>query len=145
MSALFLFDVNVLLALLDPGHERHALARRWWTTKAGAKWCTCEITRSAFVRLSCNPHVTVDPKSAEAAWNILKSNMDKPRHAQLSVGTSAFGSLAPILRRCQGYRQVTDAFLLHVAVANQAVFATFDQPMKHLSPDPSSVEVIPLY
>lgn len=142
---MFLFDVNVVLALFDPEHDMHSRARHWWTTKEHALWCTCEITRTGFVRLSCNPNATTNPKTAVAAWQILQSNCQAEKHRLLTLDADDGTSLNVTLSRCQGYRQVTDAFLIHLAIANGAVLATFDHRLKHLSPDPDAVEVIPLF
>ena len=140
---MFLFDVNVLLALFDPGHDMHLHARRWWLAKGKVPWCSSEITRTGFVRISCNPHATTNPKSAAEAWRLLESNIRATNHRLLTleVSTAAPGD---VLHRCHVYRQVTDAFLIHLAIAHGAVLATFDHRLKHLSPDPDAVEVIPL-
>lgn len=143
---MFLFDVNVMLALFDPEHDMHPRARSWWMSKGEVPWCSCELTRTGFIRLSCNPSATTNPKSPMEAWRVLDGNSNGTRHRLITLGSSTTGSSpAGILRRCQGYRQVTDAFLIHLAISHGAVIATFDQRLKHLSPDPDAVEVIPLF
>ena len=47
-----LLDVNVLVALLVPTHEHHALAREW-VISHGARdgWATCPLTELGVIRV----------------------------------------------------------------------------------------------
>ena len=142
---MFLYDVNLLLAMFTADHEHHAAARRWRTSLADKRWASTDLTVSGFIRLSANPRVTSLPKSPLESWRVLSSNFAGSSHHTLGAAPPAPDLLAEILRRCQGYRQVTDAFLIHLAIANHAVLATFDSGLKHLSPEPDAIEIVPLF
>lgn len=142
---MFLYDVNLLFAMLTSDHEHHVAARTWRNSLADRSWASCEMSISGFIRLSGNPHVTKAPKKPAEAWHLLKMNMEASPHRLLNAPPPGSPTFEEIMRRCQAYRQVTDAFLIHLAIANGAVLATFDHRLKHLSPDPDAVEVIPLF
>jgi len=141
---MFLYDVNLLFAMLTPDHEHHSAARRWRTKVADKTWATSEITLSGFIRLACNPATSPSPRLPAEAWALLRANRKGPHHTFLSMTAQADQCLTGVLGRCQGYRQVTDALLLAVAIENNATLATFDSRLRHLSPDPAAVEVVPL-
>ena len=42
-----LFDVNVLIALLDPMHVRHEPAHQWFAKRADLAWASCALTQNA--------------------------------------------------------------------------------------------------
>ncbi|GAH36895.1 unnamed protein product, partial [marine sediment metagenome] len=50
-----LFDVNVLIALLDPDHTSHAVAFGWFKEHAREGWASCPITQNGCVRIMSNP------------------------------------------------------------------------------------------
>ena len=41
MSVVYLLDINVLLALLDPLHVSHQKAHPWFARKGKKGWATC--------------------------------------------------------------------------------------------------------
>lgn len=139
-----LYDVNLLFALFSPDHQHHETAVEWRRRVGEHQWATCEITWSGFVRLSCNPNFPPLAVNAVSAMRLLAHNTRSSQHTFLRFESAALELLAEILRKCQGYRQVTDAFLIHIAVTNQATLSTTDRRPKHLSPDPDAVEVVPL-
>src|ERR1700761_3606102 len=49
---LYLLDINVLIALLDPTHEFHLLASHWFVaTRLRDHWATCPLTESGVLRI----------------------------------------------------------------------------------------------
>ena len=50
-----LFDVNVLLALFDPGHIHHGVAQAWWRSHRQEGWATCPLTQNGFARIISKP------------------------------------------------------------------------------------------
>lgn len=51
MSGTALLDVNVLIALFDPGHVHHEAAHDWFADNAAGGWATCPVTQAGFVRV----------------------------------------------------------------------------------------------
>ena len=54
----FLLDVNVLVALVRPKHEKHEIVMRWFRASGGKHWATCPFTEAGFVRIVSNPKFT---------------------------------------------------------------------------------------
>jgi predicted nucleic acid-binding protein len=69
--------------------------------------------------------------------------MKRSDHLVLSLPPEAHAILGDCLSRCQGYQQVTDAYLIAIAIANDAVLATCDSKLRQLSPDRNAVELVP--
>jgi uncharacterized protein len=130
----YLLDVNVLVALLWPAHEANQLALRWFHRLGRKSWATCGITQAGFVRIVSNPAFTRDALSPQQAIELLETNAGHPAH-RLWKDKSGFLSLAaPFAARIMGHRQVTDAFLLGLALRNKGKVATLDRGMLSLLP-----------
>ncbi len=50
-----LFDVNVLIALLDPDHAMHARATDWLAANVRTGWASCPITQNGCIRIMSHP------------------------------------------------------------------------------------------
>ncbi len=138
-----LFDINLLISLLDPGHANHTRATRWAISRPDPAWATCELTWSGFIRVLGNPKATQNPRPADEAWLMLRANFQSGHHRYLGFGADKAPRLERILSRCQGHNQVTDALLIQLAISHSARLATFDAKLRHLSPDPDAIEVVP--
>lgn len=123
----FLLDINVLIARVDPAHSHHALATRWLAAQGNASIATCPFTENGFLRIYGNPVYPGGPGSPEATAPILRAIRSLPQHVffpdDLSLAdTDRVTSLAGV-----GHQQVTDLYLLALAVKHSALFATFDR------------------
>jgi hypothetical protein len=118
-----LLDINVLVALAWPNHEHHALATRWFYQNEWAGWATCPLSESGFIRVSSNQHAIPGAKSPLEAADLLLQITSLPN---LSDDISLTASKVVDLRKLTGYRQVTDAHLLGIALRHGARLATLD-------------------
>ena len=140
-----LLDINILTALLWPAHEHHEVAHRWFGARANAPWATCSLTQLGFVRIVSNPAFSRDALSPSEALALLGENLVHPRHefwvGSLQVPPAVKGMEA----RLQGYRQLTDAYLLALAHRRKGVLATFDRGLRTLAADglSDSIEIVP--
>ena len=128
-----LLDVNVLIALSWSNHINHARALRWFSDHVEEEFATCPITEAGFIRLSMNPQVVGEPVSYASAVAALKLYQNHPRHVFWPADaplTGAAGSF-PV----PGYRQVTDAYLLGLAVKKGGRLVTMDKKMVELVKD----------
>lgn len=130
----YLLDVNVLVALLWPAHESHQLALRWFHRLGRKGWATCGITQAGFVRIVSNPAFTRDALSPQQAIELLETNAGHPAHRLWKDENGFLSLVAPFADRITGSRQVTDAFLLGLALRNKGKVATLDQAMLSLLP-----------
>lgn len=121
-----LLDANVLIALIVEDHVHHDAAEAWFagTTEAIA---TCPITQGSLVRLLIR-----EGQSAQAATAVVSALMNQPRH-EFWPDDAAFDAVS--LNGVVGHRQVTDAYLAHLARARGSRLATFDKGLADLHAD----------
>lgn len=121
-----LLDVNVLLALLDAGHVHHGQAREWLEANVAAGWASCAITENGFVRVISQPGYA-RPKSPAEAITALRRARDEARHEFWPCEVSLLDERTIDRSRVLGLRQVTDVYLLALAVAHGGRLVTFDR------------------
>ncbi|MDN5852043.1 MAG: VapC toxin family PIN domain ribonuclease [Actinomycetia bacterium] len=121
-----LLDVNVLLSLLDGAHVDHQRARAWLTDEISHGWASCAITQNGFVRIVSQPRYP-NPVSPRAALDRLAGATDTSHHTYWSCSVSIVDAAAIDRTQLHGSRQVTDAYLLALATANEGRFVTFDR------------------
>jgi toxin-antitoxin system PIN domain toxin len=125
-SRIALLDVNVLVALFDPDHVHHDLAHDWFAEEA-VGWATCPITEAGFVRIVSNPAYRPDPPRVVAARGLLRTFCTSTQHHFWPVTISLRDASLFSLDAAHGHRQVTDVYLLGLAVAMGGALATFDR------------------
>lgn len=135
-SAFFL-DVNVLLALVWPAQENHDSVREWFLANASRKWATCPMTQAGCVRLLSNPAVTPGALSVGDAAQVVAANLRHPGHTFWPDDLSLFDSFSGCNARLQGYRQITDAYLLGLALHHNGCLATLDGGISSILPPDS--------
>jgi toxin-antitoxin system PIN domain toxin len=123
----FLLDVNVLIALFWPEHEAHDRALEWFLQKAHKGWATCPLTQSGFVRILSNPFFSAHAVTPQEATRLLDSNLRHPGHRFWKDEITFAESVQPFYAKLKGHRQVTDAYLLGLAVHKRGKLATFDK------------------
>lgn len=121
-----LLDVNVLIALLDAGHAMHARAMIWLQSTPNQAWASCPITQNAVVRIMAQPSYPT-PRPAALVAERLAMACNAPEHAFWSSDVSLLTPGVINWPKLLGHRQVTDAYLLALAVRNGGRLATFDQ------------------
>ena len=140
-----LLDINILTALLWPTHEHHEVAHRWFAGRANAPWATCSLTQLGFVRIVSNPAFSRDALSPIEALALLGENLAHPAHEFWNCGLQLPPAVKAMEGRLQGYKQLTDAYLLALAHRRKGVLASFDRGLRTLAGDEfrGSVEVLP--
>ncbi len=128
-----LLDVNILLALFDETHLFHELAHTWFARNRGNGWATCAMTESAFVRISCNPTYPGNRPALREAVSGLERLCRTDDHVFWTQGLSLREHARFQWRHVQGYRQITDTYLLALAVSNAGRLTTFDKAVSHRS------------
>ena len=121
-----LLDANVLIALVIDEHVHHVHAERWFAASE-TNFATCPITQGSLMRLLIR-----EGQTAESARAVLQELSGSARHEFWSDNASYCDiPVAGII----GHRQVTDAYLAHLARSYSARLATFDQALAKLHPD----------
>lgn len=122
----WLLDVNVLLALLDPVHPHHAPAHEWFAG-AGASWASCNLTQNGALRIMSHPRYGNAVASVAVAAELLADLCSRPGHVFWPADLSLLDS--PLIDRARllASDQVTDTWLLALAVQHGGRLATFDK------------------
>lgn len=120
-----LLDVNVLLALLDSDHVDHRRARNWLSQEVHHGWASCAITQNGFVRVISQPRYPSPVPVALAAERLARA-VATPHHEWWPCDLSLLDERHFDRTRLHGPRQVTDAYLLALAVHHGGRFVSFD-------------------
>ena len=123
-----LLDTNVLLALLDSDHIDHGRAHDWLDAEIDAGWASCAITENGFVRIISQPRYP-SPVSPAEGIDLLASAVASKWHEFWPCDLSVLDAALVDRWRLHGPRQVTDAYLLALAVRHGGRFVTFDRAL----------------
>ncbi|MEZ0365179.1 type II toxin-antitoxin system VapC family toxin [Mycobacterium sp. pUA109] len=121
-----LLDVNVLLALLDSDHVDHGRAREWISEEINQGWASCAITQNGFVRIISQSRYP-SPVSPSQAIDMLARATQTRHHEFWPCEVSILGANTIDRSRLHSSKQVTDAYLLALAVEKGGRFVSFDQ------------------
>ncbi len=135
----YLLDTNVLIALLWPSHQRHAMAVKWFTRHRANGWATCPFTQAGFVRIVSNPAFSRDAVRPRDAAEVLLANTAAKDHVFWGDDLPFANAVAFAGVRLMGHQQVTDAYLLGLAVHRGGVLATLDRRVSELT-EPKGAE-----
>ncbi len=125
-----LLDVNVLVALFDPAHLHHDVAHAWFSAERGVGWATCPITENGLLRVLSNPAYPGRRTTVADAAERLRSFQASGGHAFWPDDVSLLdpGRVEPA--HLSGYRELTDAYLLALAVRRAGRLVTFDRGVR---------------
>ena len=127
----FLLDVNVLIALIDPAHVSHDLAHRWFAHEGGESWATCPITENAVLRIVAHPGYANTPGSPSIVAGVAGRLRERRGHVFWPDDISLLDPARIEIGRLLSHKQVTDSYLLALAVAHGGRLASFDRRLIH--------------
>ena len=133
-----LLDVNALIALLWEAHPHHHRCSEWFANSRDSGWATCPITEAGFVRVLSSPAFAAHSPSVHASIQLLKATKESGTHHSFwadDLPISAISDFAQ--RRLHGHKQITDAYLLALALRHKGRLVTFDSRMSSLAPEGS--------
>ena len=124
-----LFDVNVLIALLDEQHIGHRASTDWFRNNLNAGWASCPITENGTARIMASPGYPNPLPVAEVLLRLAQA-MDGGDHRfcpdDVSLTDASIFDVSALL----GPKQITDRYLLALAFRNNGHLVTFDQSMR---------------
>jgi toxin-antitoxin system PIN domain toxin len=126
----YLLDVNVLIALAEPTHIHHRLVMKWFNTP-GLDWGLCAFSEAGFLRVVTNPEA--GSYTVEEATVLLAGLASHPGYRYWPITAGWLTLAAPFRERVFGHQQITDAFLLGLAVKEHGVLVTLDKAFKFLA------------
>jgi toxin-antitoxin system PIN domain toxin len=120
-----LLDVNVLIALLDSDHASHDTTIRWFAKHARAGWASCPITQNGCIRIMSNQGYP-NPLPVQAVIERLAEACNEDIHEFWPDEISLLDSDVVDSTRIHGPRQLTDIYLLALAVQHEGRLVTSD-------------------
>jgi uncharacterized protein len=123
----FLLDVNVLIALLDPGHVQHDQAHRWFSKIGHKSFATCPLTENGLVRIVGHPKYPNSPGPPSSVVQLVVAIRALPGHNfwpdRISIADDSYFASALL----SSHARVTDSYLLALAHAHGGRLATMDR------------------
>ena len=133
MVSASLLDVNVLVASVYEWHVAHDRVQAWWRQSASKPWATCPLTQAGFVRIISNRRFHEQAVNVAEAFELLMAITQRPGHRFWPIDISLPEAVQPFRERLFGHRQVTDAYLLGLAIRNKGRLVTLDGAIQSLA------------
>ncbi len=123
-----LLDANVLIALFDEDHVFNERAHVWLKENASAGIATCPFTENALVRVLSHPKYSKTLRSTPAELITgLVEFVEYHDHVFWPDNLSIRSEPHFDRKRMLGSRQLTDIYLLSLAIANEGRLVRFDE------------------
>jgi toxin-antitoxin system PIN domain toxin len=121
-----LLDVNVLIALLDSAHVHHRVATAWLGNNLDQGWASCPLTQNGCLRILSNPSYPSPLPLTEVVERLAQATADAS-HAFWADSVSLLDRERIGWPHVLTGRQLTDAYLLALALDRGGRFVTFDR------------------
>jgi hypothetical protein len=121
-----LLDVNVLVALFDGNHSLHAPAMRWFDEHGDTGWASCPITQNGCIRVMSQAGYP-ERMPVVALVERLRQATQHRAHEFWPDDASVLDETAVDASRIHGPSQLTDVYLLALAVGHGGCLVTLDQ------------------
>lgn len=126
----YLLDVNVLIALTEEAHVHHQAVTKWFGTP-DLHWGLCTFSEAGFLRLTA--HSKVGRITVAEASAVLAALIRHPGYRYWPI-TAGWATLAaPFIERVYGHQQITDAYLLGLAIKENGVLVTLDKAIQFMA------------
>jgi uncharacterized protein len=123
-----LLDVNVIIALLDPDHAFHERAHAWWAANRNRGWASCPLTENGTVRIMSHPGYSRKLRFTPGELiGCLHQFAAQSNHEFWPDDISLRDETIFAAGHIHSSRQLTDLYLLALAVAHHGRLVTFDQ------------------
>jgi toxin-antitoxin system PIN domain toxin len=126
---IYLLDVNVVIAMIDPGHIAHDDAHRWLESLDGSSWALSPVIENGVIRIVGNPRYPNSPGSPAAVVMIVRALRGASRCQFWDDDISLIGTDGIDASKILTSAQVTDTYLLALAKAHDGKLATFDRKL----------------
>ncbi len=121
-----LLDINVLIALFDEDHTHHAAASAWLEEHISDGWASCPLTQNGCIRIMSQPRYPNTVPVADIVTRLQKA-VSTGYHRFVPDNVSILNSDIINHNRLLSPRQITDNYLIALAVENECRFVTFDR------------------
>jgi toxin-antitoxin system PIN domain toxin len=126
-----LLDVALLIALLQEHHAHYDRAHDWWAVNRTEGWASCPLTQNGFLRIVPQLHFP-KPAAAPDPFHLLSDMIAATNHEFWPDDISLLDEAIIDRSRVLGPKQLTDIYLLALAVRHGGRLVTFDRaiPLK---------------
>ncbi len=121
-----LLDVNVLIALHDSDHVHHHPASAWLQAQIEHGWASCPLTQNGCLRIMSQPGY-VPPQPLGSLVTMLDRSTATRFHEFWADDISLLDRAHFRHAHIHGPRQLTDLYLLALAVHHSGRLVTFDR------------------
>lgn len=136
-----LFDVNVLIALLDADHIGHDAATGWFAENLQHGWASCPITEISATRVMASPGYPNPLPVAEIVKRVAAAAATgNHRFWPDDVSVTDSDMFDPL--QLLGPKQITVRYLLALAVRHGGRLVTFDQGIRPTAVAGASIQHI---
>ena len=122
-----LLDVNVLIAMLDRRHVHHEPAHGWFAAAKAHGWATCPLTQNAVLRILGQPRYPNSPGPPAVVAHLIAQLIRHPQHQFWPDSLSLLGQSGVDVSRLLEASQLTDTYLLALAVNHDGLLVSFDR------------------
>jgi uncharacterized protein len=130
----YLLDVNVLVTLHLPANAAFERVDAWFGKIGRGGFATCAMTEAGFVRIITQQSLyTPDPIRLSEARYSLGKFLEHAGHHFWPMDLGYLEATAPFEGRVFGHKQVTDSYLLGLAIQHNGVLATMDSKIPHIA------------
>ena len=120
------FDVNMLLALFDSMHLHHNKASAWWRAHRSLGWASSPTTQNGVLRIASGASYTNPIKLADAIV-VVRQWTGAPQHVFWPDDVLLLDPSVIDHDNLFGRRQITDAYLMALAVKHRGSLLTVDR------------------
>ena|SRR5687767_501366 len=121
-----LLDVNVLVALFDGNHSLHTPATRWFAEHGDSGWASCPITQNGCIRVMSQAGYPERMPVVALVERLRQATLHRA-HEFWPDAASVLDEAVIDATRIHGPSQLTDVYLLALAVSRGGRLVTLDQ------------------
>ena len=125
----YLLDVNVLIALVDPVHVQHEQAHEWFSRVGKKGFATCPITENGLLRIVGHPKYPNSPGTPAIVLDSLVAIRALKGHTFWPDDISLADQRYLDASRLSSHAQITDSYLLALARAHEGRLASMDRKL----------------
>ena len=119
-------DVNVLIALHDRDHVHHERAALWLEKNIASGWASCPLTQNGCLRIMSQSAYS-SPQPLAVLIAMLQGSVAAPHHRLWPDDISLLDAAAFHHQHMHSPHQLTDLYLLALAVKHSGRLVSFDQ------------------
>ncbi|MEQ1741664.1 MAG: TA system VapC family ribonuclease toxin [Candidatus Nitrotoga sp.] len=121
----FLLDVNVLIALIDPAHVQHDAAHEWFAAHGKRAWATCPLTENGVLRIVGHPRYHNSPGTPAEVAQLIKGLRALPGYVFWPGKISLLDTERIDTERLLSSGQVTDSYFTGAGMCPQRATGDF--------------------